>query len=125
VRAAGETWKDLSDPTTGIPGWSTDTYNEVRTYAKAAGIPAKSVDEMVDPIAVRMLHKAMLYDKGKLATVKTTKVDKEPKRIIKSSSDAVASKSKGSAREASFARLVKSGSTDDATDYFLAQMNAS
>lgn len=124
VKAAGEAWKVLADPTTGIPGWSTDTYNEVRTYAKAAGIPAQSVDELVDPIAVKILHKAMLYDKGKSADVKTIKVDKEPKRIIKSSSNAVVTKSKGSAKEASFAKLVKSGTAEDASDYFLAQMQS-
>lgn len=125
VKAAGEAWKTLSDPSTGIEGWNDGLYNEIRSYAKSAGIPAKSVDELVDPAAVKLLHKAMLYDRGQQAAVKVVKVDKQPKRIIKSSSEASVSKSKGKATDAPMQRLKTTGTVEAAEDAFLARMNIS
>ena len=122
VKAAAEAWKTLSDPDKGIPGWDEKMYNDIRSYAIGGGIPAQTVNELVDPVAIKILHKAMLYDKGQSASVKTVKVDKEPKRIIKSSSDATVAKSKGKASMAPLARLAQTGDVEDAQAYFLAQM---
>lgn len=123
VKAAGEAWKVLSNPETGISGWNDTLYNEIRAYTKEQGIPAKQVDELVDPFAVKLLHKAMLYDRQVAKPpVKIVKVDKEPKKIIKSSSDAIVQKSKGKGVDGAMAKLAKTGSVEDAQDAFLAMM---
>ena len=125
VKAAGEAWKALSNPETGIKGWNDTLYNEIRTYTKGQGIPAQQVDELVDPVAVKLLHKAMLYDRQQSKPpVKIVKVDKEPKKIIKSSSDAIVKKSKGKGVEGAMAKLAASGEVEDAQSAFLALMNA-
>ena len=121
-KAAVESWKVLSDPATGIEGWDVPLYNEIRAYTKAQGIPAQTVDELVDPVAMKLLHKAMLYDKGQKAIVKVTKVDKEPKRIIKASTQAAVSKSKGKGTDGAMAKLQASGEVEDAANVFLARM---
>lgn len=126
--AAVASWKVLADPATGITGWDEPLYNEIRTYAKATGLPARSVDELVDPAAIKILHKAMLYDKGQQAAaksaVKVVKVDKEPKRIIKATPAPVIAKSKANGVDGSMAKLASTGDVDDAAAVFLARMNA-
>ena len=73
---------------------------------------------------MKLLHKAMLYDKGQKAAVKVIKVDKEPKRIIKSTPDPVIARSKGKGTDGSMAKLKATGDVEDAADVFLARMTA-
>lgn len=127
-KAATESWKVLADPATGITGWDEPLYNDIRAYAKSTGLPARSVDELVDPAAIKILHKAMLYDRGQKAAVKAAvkvvKVDKEPKRIIKSTPAPVIEKSKGKGGDSSMAKLAATGDVEDAADVFFARMTA-
>lgn len=118
---AREAVKTLSDPKTGIPGWNEQMYNDIRKFAVETGMNEQVVNEMVDPVAFKVLHMAMQYQKGKTAVNKTKKIDKTPKRIIKGTPDEVVKKSKVDPKREVFKRLKSSGSVDDAADAFMAQ----
>lgn len=117
-KRAVETWTTLSDPNTGIKGWDEKTYNNIRDYAKKQGLVAQLVDELVDPTAFRILHKAMLYDNRPAVATKTVKVDKTPKRIIKSAPLDNTRSSNGRGSNA-MQRLRSTGSVEDAAAAFL------
>ena len=82
VTQAQESWKYLSNEETGIKGWNDAVYNDIRQYALKAGLNKTVVNELVDPQAIKMLHKAMLYDKGEKALTTTKKVAHTPTKII-------------------------------------------
>ena len=82
-KQAAECVKVLTDPKDGIEGWNESMYQDLRAYAVSNGIPQTEINQLVDPVAFKVLHKAMLYDKGK--AVVTKKVEKSPKKIIKTS----------------------------------------
>jgi hypothetical protein len=119
--AAREAIKTLTDPKNGIPGWNEQMYNDIRSFAVSSGMDAQVVNEMVDPVAFKILHMAMQYQKGKTAVTKTKKIDKTPKRIIKGTPDEVVKSAKSDPKRAMMKKLQQSGSVDDAADAFLAQ----
>ena len=121
MQMAREAIKTLTDPKTGIPGWNEQMYNDIRKFAVSTGMNEQVVNEMVDPVAFKILHMAMQYQKGKTAVTKTKKIDKTPKRIIKGTPDEVVKKAKVDPKREVFKRLKSSGSVDDAADAFLAQ----
>jgi hypothetical protein len=96
-------------------------YNDIRSFAVSSGMDAQVVNEMVDPVAFKILHMAMQYQKGKTAVTKTKKIDKTPKRIIKGTPDEVVKSAKADPKRAMMKKLQQSGSVDDAADAFLAQ----
>ena len=127
---AAETVKVLSDPEKGITGWSEKLYGEMTSYAVSQGVPEDAVNTIVDPVSLKILHKAMLYDKGVKAVkevadpkAKAEKKAKAPKKIVKSFGNAAATKEalKGSPDDKAMKRLKSSGSTDDAAEAFLAR----
>lgn len=66
--AAAEAVKVLQES---IPDWSNQTYNSIRQYAIAQGLPEDQVNNYVDPAVIQILNKARLFDQGKrVATVK-------------------------------------------------------
>jgi hypothetical protein len=106
-----------------IPGWNEKVYNDVRHFAISSGLEVDVVDNLVDAAAIKLIHKAMLYDKGK-STVKTTKKHGAPKKVIKTSKKSGATiNDLGSKADAAKAmkKLKESGSTEDAADLFLAR----
>lgn len=115
---AKKTIAELSDPNTGIKGWGEPLYDEIRSFAIDKGLPAEVVNDLVDASAIRLLHMAMLYEKGQKAITKTKKIDKTPKKIIKSTKSNKTSKAPKSAD--AMAKLKKSGKQDDAAEAFLA-----
>lgn len=120
---AKEANKVLSDPKTGIEGWSLGMYDEIRGFAINNGLPQEIVNTIVDPSIIKLLHKAMLYDKGQKAmTTKTTKVNKTPKKVIKSSSENLSRMAKPTEQKKALERLRKTGTVDDAADAFLARL---
>jgi hypothetical protein len=128
VRAT-ECLKTLQGPTDkgGIEGFSPKLYDEIRSYAVSIGAPADRVDNLVDPWAIRMIHDAMLYARGKdKAAVKTVKINKTPKKIVKTTSSPTSQKGGGGQAKAkqAMARLAQSGSTDDAAEALLARWGA-
>lgn len=124
VEAAKSAVKELSgDPEKGgIEGWNEKLYDDIRAYAVTQGVPQETVNTLVDPSAIRVLHKAMLFDRGKSKVV-TKKVNKTPKKIVKTTTnpDAARSATKGGGEKVAMAKLRQSGSTDDAADAFLAK----
>jgi hypothetical protein len=116
--------KVLSDPKSGIDGWNEPLYNDIRSYAVSQGLPAGYVNEIADPNAIKLLHKAMMYDRGKKALSKTTKIDKTPKKIIKTSSNSVSSNQKGRSGKDAMDKLRMSGDVDDAASVFLSRMSS-
>lgn len=125
IAQARETNKLLSDPKTGIEGWGEPLYNEIRQFAIETGLPQGVVDEIVDPVGIKLLHMAMKYAKGKKAVETPTKgpkkVTKSPKRIMKGASSETVSTHKTTKKDESFKRLQRSGSTDDAAEAFMAR----
>jgi hypothetical protein len=121
---ARETHKLLSDPEKGLPGWGEPLYNEIRTFATEQGLPKDVVDDIVDPVGIRILHMAMQYAKGAKAVTSTKgpkKIDKSPKKIVKGETTETVKKAKGHVKDDAFKRLSKTGSTDDAAEAFLAR----
>jgi hypothetical protein len=104
-----------------IPNWNEKVYNDVRYYAISSGLEVDIVDNLVDASAIKLIHKAMLYDRGKTSTKKKGSA---PKKIIKSSKSAPSIKEavgqKTDAKKA-LKKLQETGSTDDATNAFLAR----
>lgn len=115
--AAAEAVKTLNDKIPG--GWNQKVYDEVRAYAEGSGMPKHIVDGIVDPFALEMIHKAMQFDKAK--AVVTTKVNKTPKKVIKTTKAVSPNSTRVDKTVKVKQRLAKSGSTDDATDLFLAR----
>jgi hypothetical protein len=110
-----------------IPGWNEKVYNDVRHFAISSGLEVDVVDNLVDAAAIKLIHKAMLYDKGKSSVV-TKKKHGAPKKVIKTSKKSGATiNDLGSKADAAKAmkKLKESGSTDDAADAFLARWSNS
>lgn len=120
---AQECIKVLQDPKTGIEGWGTPLYNDLRSFAVESGLDQTLVNELVDPTVFKLLHKAMMFDKGQKAAKGTKKIDKTPKKIIKGTPDtAVVKKATGKKVDA-LRQLQKSGSMDDAENAFLTRLS--
>lgn len=119
VRAT-ECIKELTHPERGIPGWNESLYNDLRAYALTNGGDVEEFNRLVDPVSFKILHKAYLYDKGK--AVQTTKVVKEPKKIIKTAATTGKTMTNDSTKDKSKAmsRHSKTGDLDDIADAFLA-----
>jgi hypothetical protein len=100
-----------------IEGWNEALYNDIRTYAADQGIPRQVIDQVVDPVSIKMVHKAMLYDKAQKTAVK--KLTTAPRNVNKTPTNDGNSASSGS-RQA-MDRLRKSGDTDDAMAALLAR----
>jgi hypothetical protein len=106
-----------------IPGWNEKVYNDVRYFAISSGLEVDVVDNLVDAAAIKLIHKAMLYDKGKSSVV-TKKKNGAPKKVIKTSKKSGASVSDlGSKADAAKAlkKLQSTGSRDDAAEAFLSR----
>jgi hypothetical protein len=108
----------------GIEGFSQKVYDDIRSFALSYGIPEDAINNAIDPWAIRLMHDAMLYARGKQkAVVKTTKVNKGPKRITKTTNSPVSERSgEGNTPDRSKAikRLQRSGSEEDAAAALLA-----
>jgi hypothetical protein len=116
---AQQALKELTDPKNGIPNFSEAVYDEMRMYGINAGLPAEVVNSITSAPILRLLHKAMLYDKGRKAVTKP--LDTRNKKVLKSRTSSeetrkVITKSKKSEAQK---RFQKSGSQDDLALAFL------
>lgn len=104
-----------------IPEWNDGLYKEIRTYAIEQGMDAQLVNEVVDPAAIIMMHKAMKFDQVQSAKTKVTKkVTKAPKKVVSKGNkptDSTTSKLKAKRQEA-----MLSGDLDDVAEAFMAAM---
>lgn len=121
-----EAVKVLSGPEDqgGITGWGDQLYNDIRSFAISQGAPAEVVNTITDPWAIRMIHNAMLYERGRSKSadaIKTVKVNKTPKKIVKTTSAPKSARGLTPQAEKAEERFAKSGSTDDAAEMMLAR----
>jgi hypothetical protein len=65
-QAATECLKALTNPEhkAHIEGFNEATYNDIRQYAIGMGVPQQTINTTYDPVAIKLIHKAMLYDKA-------------------------------------------------------------
>ena len=69
---------------TEIPDWSNNLYNDIRAYAVSEGLPQEQVDQYVDPIVIKLLNKARMFDQGKKVAVKKKTTAKQQQRVLRS-----------------------------------------
>ena len=99
-----------------IPTWSNQTYDAIREYAINRGMSADIVNNLVDPIAIELIHKARMYDESK--KIATKKKVNTPKKVVKTTSPS--KDLAGDAKKQSIANRFKaSGDLDDAAEFFL------
>lgn len=115
---AQETIKVLSDPEQGIPNWGPDLYNDIRQFATSSGMEVDQFNRITEPSLLKMLWKAMRYDKAK--KVSTKKINRAPKKVLKSTAPSEA-RSKSPKGATAVAKLRQTGERDDAVSAFLAR----
>lgn len=109
----------LSDPEKGIPNWSQDLYNDIRTFAvETNGMDINEVNKITDPAIIKMMWQAMRYARAK--KVSTKKIAAAPKKVVKASAPAETKATKGKDSKA-FAALRETGSRDAAVDALTAR----
>jgi hypothetical protein len=114
IATAQKTLKALQDPQSGIKGFNKDTYVSLRDYAVSTGMSAEAFGSIVDEVPLRLMHKAMLYDKGLKAVTK--KVEKKSTKIVKARSNSQVSREtfSKSTKSDPMKQFVRSGESEDA-----------
>jgi hypothetical protein len=105
-----------------IPKWSPALYDELRAYVVEQGLNAEIVNQIVDPAAIQIWHKAMQFDKAK--AIVTTKKVNTPKKVLKTTKPVTTKDNKVDKTKVAKQSLARSGSTDDAANLFLARWAA-
>ena len=113
----------LSDPEKGIPGWSEDLYNDIRTHATSNGMPVDEFNKIVDPSMIKIMWKAMRFDKAK--KVSTKKVAQAPNRVLKSKAPADRTQGGRETNQRAMSRLKSEGSRDAAMEAFMSRWETS
>jgi hypothetical protein len=103
-----------------IDGWNQALYDDLRGFAVGQGVPKDMVNTITSAPIIKLLHNAMLYEKGKTARVQSVKVNKTVKKVVKSSTNMSEKVGKGAKANNAMDRLKYSGSQDDAANAFLA-----
>lgn len=122
VEEARTTLKNLQDPVKGIKGFDDKMYDEMRVFAINQGIPQEVVNNIVSEPMIRLLHSAMLYEKGRARTV-TKPTAQKNKTIIKGNKTPETTRKvveKGN-KDKPIQRLKRSGTTDDAAEALLSR----
>jgi hypothetical protein len=122
AKACVATLKDADSPHH-IPDWGDKVYGELREFAVAEGLDNNVFNNLVDPASMKLLNMAMQFKRG-LSKVVTTKVNKTPKKIVKSSSAPVQTKGSKAAEDKAMNRLKSDQSTEAAADVFLKRWEA-
>lgn len=115
-QAAQEAVKVLKES---IPGWSQPLYDNIREYAISNGMDAEVVNNLVDPIAIQLIHKARLYDESK--KVVTKKKVLTPKKVVKTTVSPQSAKDLSPKKDDAARRLRVTGDVDDAAELFLSR----
>src|ERR1035437_4559340 len=121
VTQAKEALKTLSGPAEkgGIEGWSEKLYDDIRGFAVAQGLDKQIVNQLVDPVAIKMLYNAMLFTRGQSKIVVTKKINKTPTKVVKPTTSPAAAKSSGSSSVTKALKNLRDhGTTDNAADAF-------
>jgi len=111
---------ELTDPAKGIKGFDKALYGKIVAYGQANGL--KEVAGIVDAGAIKLLHKAMLFDQGQQANqVQVQKVAQRPSRVIRPGVTRPGDKSES--MKQAVGNLRKSSSSDNITAAFLAHIS--
>ena len=127
ANAAKECIKALTDEKSPlrIEGWNETLYNDLRAFGVEQGLNRDMVNQLTDAASFKLLHMAMQYSKGAKKVV-TTKVNKAPKKIVKSSVAKGTPAGKTTAaqvdRNKALSKLKQTGSQDDAVNAFLSTL---
>lgn len=113
--AATEAVKVLKEA---IPNWSPSLYDSIREYAISKGMAPDIINNLVDPIAIQLIHKARLFDESK--KVATKKKVNTPKKVVKTTTSPSAKDFKPDNR-AQLAAKAREGDFDDVADLFLSR----
>ena len=94
-----------------VPDWNNQLYDDIRSYAIGLGLPEEQVNNYVDPVVIKVLNKARLYDQAKQVT--TTKKKRVAKKVLKSNkSPANNAQLKAKRIQDAEAKLAQSAGTD-------------
>ena len=108
-----------------IPDWNNQLYDDIRAYAIGLGLPEAEVNNYVDPVVIKLINKARLYDQAKKVT--TTKKKRVAKKVLKSKKAPVSNKQlKANRLREAEARLAQSAGNDldDIADVLLQRWEA-
>lgn len=101
-----------------LPNWNENLYNDIRTFGVKSGLKQADVDMIADPAIIKLLHSAMLYERGKI--VATTKKVAAVKKTVKPSTTS-ASPQTADKGAANLKKLASSGSREDAASLFMSR----
>jgi hypothetical protein len=127
IEAAKACVKALSTPGTDdkpnpthIEGWNDTVYNDIRQFGIKLGIPAETVNTLTDPAALKIMHMALQFSKGasKVQTIKTNKVNKTPKKIVKTSNAPVTRDQRATTDRKATVRAMRQGKASAADAFF-------
>lgn len=106
-----------------IKGWNENLYNDLRSFGVEVGLKKEMVDGLTDPAALKLLHMAMQFHRGS-KKVQTVKVNKAPKKIVKTSVSKASKSGSGEKvnvdRNKAVSKLKQTGSMQDAEAAFMA-----
>lgn len=114
-QAAQEAVKVLKET---IPEWSPSLYDNIREYAIGTGMDPEIVNNLVDPVAIQLIHKARLYDESR--KIVTKKKVLTPKKVVKTTVSPNA-KDMSPKKDDAAKRLRATGNVDDAAELFLSR----
>lgn len=105
-----------------IPGWNREVYDQLRNFAVESGMDMETVNNIVDPAAIKMMHAAMKYHQLKAkAAQKKTVAPAATKKVVKPSNKAPNTRAVKSKAEEAKSRLASTGRDDDAIATLLAR----
>ena len=64
-----------------IPGWDDKLYSDILSFGVDQGLPEAEVASITNPTVIKLLRKAMLYDRGQ--AVATKKVKDIPTKVLR------------------------------------------
>jgi len=118
---ATATIAELSDPVKGIKDWGPQLYGDVMAYATSQGIPDAAARSIVEAPALRLLHKAMLYDRqAAKAPAVATKVIAKPTVTLKPGNAKTAAADTDSFQGSLRSMRERGGTLDSTADAFAA-----
>lgn len=115
---ATKSWGTLQ---TDIPGWNEELYQNVLKAGEAVGYTTQETSNWLDARAIKLLHKAHLYDQLKAGQPPAAKkVVTAPKAVAPSATPAVPKRQQQSRN--ALERLGKSGKLDDLSAFIATQL---
>lgn len=95
-----------------IPNFTAEVYQDMTAYAVTQGLPEDAVHQLTDPTALKLIHKAMAYDRAKERAASKRKAAPTSKRTMTTTRRS--EQREGNRDGAAMTALRKTGSRDDA-----------